>query len=200
MRWKDFPPRAALQINGVSFLNCLYGTDVNVQTSAGWCLGGINPGCLVRSLPGCWTRPPPWRERSCLELTSSSRDLRSSNTFKVKTHGPEPKEPSQQSRRNAIETRQCLSTSKTSAQLFLLCLPWGKLLLIKQLLLERSTPKNRWWQIFTGPGGLLLMATIDLAPVWRRRIKPIRYQEFRSFRREAQPVYFYSNKNRCAEA
>lgn len=128
------------------------------------------------------------------DVSTSATDLRNSNTFKVKTHGPEPKEPSQQSRRNATETRQCLSTSKTSAQLFLLCVPRGKLVLIKQLWLERSRPKNRWWQIFTGPGGLLLMTTIDLAPVWRRRIKPIRYQEFWSFRREAQRVYFHSNK------
>lgn len=200
MRWKDFPPRAALQTSGVSFLKCLYRTDVNVKASAGWSLVGWNQRWLFSQItPRLLDKTSALKgtQLSGADVFTSATDLRSSNTFKVKTHGPEPKEPSQQSRRNAIETRQCLSTSKTSAQLFPLCVPCGKLVLIKQLLLERSTPKNWWWQIFTGPGGLLLMATIDLAPVWRRRIKPIRYQEFWSFRREAQRLFLQQQKSLC---
>lgn len=114
-------------------------------------LGPTVPGCIVGSLPGCSKELRP--EGNAV----IQPDSRNSNTFKVKTRGPELKEPRQQS-------RQCLSTSKTSAQLFLLPVPCGELLLIKQLLLRRSKRKNQRRQIFIGPGGGLLMATIDLAP------------------------------------
>lgn len=101
-------------------------------------------GCTVRMFADCSKefRPEGIAIVWCSDFFLSAAILRNSKTFKVEARSPELKEPSQQSRWNALETHQCLSTLKTSAQLFLWPVPCGKLVLIKQLLLQRGNRRT----------------------------------------------------------